>query len=226
MLLQMGEPDSSRRNGESVHVVSDPRQARLLTDGRSKTFLNPFLAQERTISQAAREVGVGLGTMYYRVTTFLETGLLRVTREEKRAGRAIRHYRAVADAFFVPFEVTPYSDLEERVLTQLEPVWRQIARSYARVLQEHERAGQYIFRGETGTVWTGPAASRSSEASPVIPNAGLHDVTLNLTQAQATNLLRILSDLSERYQRIGGEGGGRPYILQAALVPLVDAADT
>lgn len=201
-------------------MVSDPRQARLLTDSRSKRFLTPFIAQERTVSAAARELGISLGTMYYRVGVFLETGLLRVTREEERAGRAIKHYRTVGDAFFVPFELTPHADLAERIVAQLEPLWREIARAYARVLQAHDRAGQYIFRGETGTVWTAPASNPFAGEPQGVAHAGLHDVPLHLTRDQATDLLRTLSGLSERYQHLDQAEGSRPYILQVALVPL------
>ena len=37
-----------------------------------------------------------------------------MTRTEERAGRAVRHYRAVADAFFIPFRTLPPEQISER----------------------------------------------------------------------------------------------------------------
>ena len=200
--------------------MTKPEQARLLTDSKSKTFFRPFVAQEKTVSEAAKEVGCGLTAMFYRVGTFLEAGLLRVTREEKRAGRAIKHYRTISrDAFFIPFEFTPHADLEERIIAQFKPLWHQIAREYAQVLRENDQAGQYIFRDDAGTVWTDTAASRFGGEELEMPHALLHDVVLNLTEDQAKAFQRKLWELSVLYQQVSQEGGGKQYAFQVALVP-------
>lgn len=107
-------------------VVRDPNQAQLLTESRSKEFFKPFVARELTASQAAHEVGCELSAMLYRIRTFQAAGLLAVVRQEKRAGRPLKVYRAVADAFFIPFDLTPYADYEERLMEQLAPAWRQV----------------------------------------------------------------------------------------------------
>jgi hypothetical protein len=86
-----------------------------LSDPESFRYFEPFIARDRTVKEAAEAVGCNLDTMLYRVRKFLNAGLLKVTRVEKRAGRPIKHYRSTSEAFFVPFEVTPYAELEERL---------------------------------------------------------------------------------------------------------------
>ncbi len=121
--MQMTEPDSG-----SFHTVTDPEQARLLTEPVSKEFFKPFLAHERSASQAATIMRCNLNTVLYRIKTLLRAGLIKVVREMPRKGRPVRVYRSVHDAYFVPFSVTPYATLEERLEVQAEPSSRDLSR--------------------------------------------------------------------------------------------------
>ena len=50
-------------------------------------------------------MGCSLNTMLYRIKTLLlRAGLLEVVREEPRKGRAVKIYRSVHDAYFIPFQ--------------------------------------------------------------------------------------------------------------------------
>ena len=100
----MAEGDSGRPPSDVFHTVSDPEQARLLSNRESFRFFEPFVARELSATGAAEEVGCALDTMLYRIKTFVRAGLLQVSRLEKRAGRPIKHYRSVYDAYFIPFE--------------------------------------------------------------------------------------------------------------------------
>ena len=91
----------------TFHTVTDTRQAQLLTEPKSKAFFKPFLAAERSAGEAAAELGCNLNTVLYRVKTFLEAGLLTVSREQTRKGRAVKYYRSSYDGYFVPFTKTP-----------------------------------------------------------------------------------------------------------------------
>jgi hypothetical protein len=133
--------------------VRDSKQARLLSDPASFKYFEPFVARERSVKAAADELGCNLDTMLYRVKKFLEVGLLEVTRLEQRAGRPIRHYRSVADAFFVPFEVTPYAELEERLETHMQAQLSLLVKGIARSLRERRWSGQRIYRNAAGEVW-------------------------------------------------------------------------
>lgn len=124
--------------------MTDPTQARLLTDPRSKAFFKPFLVRERSVTEAARLLGCPLNTMLYRVGTLVRAGLLRVVREERRAGRAVKVYRSVHDAYFVPFALTLYATLEERLEVQAAPIFANLIRAYAAALHRSDRYGNHL----------------------------------------------------------------------------------
>ena len=63
----MPEEDFARPPAAAFVTVSDPEQARLLTDPLSLRFFEPFLAREKSASQAAAELGVRLDTLLYRL---------------------------------------------------------------------------------------------------------------------------------------------------------------
>ncbi len=193
----------------------------MLTHPTSKEFFKPFLARERTVSQAASELGHSVSTTYYRVKTFLRAGLLYVAREEKRAGRPIKHYRSVADAFLIPFETTPYAGLEERLSAQLEPFLHDLVQRLARAYRENGWDVQSMYRGEDGTVWTNYAVDTLENTvienfqSPVVL---YRDATAQLTDEEAKELQRTLNNLFER--SLENRKQGKPYTLQVTLVPL------
>lgn len=214
--------DSSRPPAEAFYTVRDPEQARLLTDPVSKEFFKPFVAKERTASQAAAELGCKVNTLLYRVKTFLEAGLLRIAKEEKRAGRSVKHYRSVYDAYFIPFEVTPYAVLEERFAAQLEPFLRDMVKRLARACRDNGVDGQRFYRNESGGVWTDVAVDAMTALSLAhfrAPVMLFRDTTTRLTKVEASTLQVALNDLFERSIQIGDAEEGDVFTLQVALVP-------
>ncbi len=87
--------------------VNDPRMARLLTDGALIQVLTPFCGCENTVARASETLKANPKTVYRQVQRFLEAGVLEQTRTQSRAGRAIRHYRTVADQFLIPTRILP-----------------------------------------------------------------------------------------------------------------------
>ena len=146
MLLKMEEVDSSRPTSEAFYRVQSEEQAQLLSDPGGSRFLHPFIGRENTVAAAAQTLGCSLQTMHYRVKQLLAVGLLEVVRVQKRAGRAVKHYRAVSDAFFVPDDLTHYADLEERFLADLRPTLAAIARGLAEGIRCEGRTGQCLFQ--------------------------------------------------------------------------------
>lgn len=102
------------RSSPATAVVTDPRQARLLTDPRSAAFIHPFLARTRSTAEAARDAGCPLTTMAYRVRVLQEAGLLLTTRTIRRAGRPITYSRSSQDAYRVPLTATGFTDQRDQ----------------------------------------------------------------------------------------------------------------
>jgi hypothetical protein len=82
--------------------IDEVRRARLLLDRRISRFMVPFFGAERSISEAADELGVSIAFLLPRVRRLVREDLVVITREERRKGRPIKFYRAVADEFFIP----------------------------------------------------------------------------------------------------------------------------
>lgn len=213
-------PQSGSSQSGSFHAVTDAEQARLLTDPRSRDFFKPFLARERGVTQAAAELGCSLSTLLYRVRTFVRAGLLQVSREERRAGRAIKHYRSVHDAYFVPFRLTPHATLEERLSVQAAPIFGQLIRAYASALTASDLSGQHLLRDQGGVVWT-------TDFPPDFTPPGLpvvyFDTVAHLPGAEAQELGQDLKTLFGRGtvpQRPDRQEERQAYMLMVALLPL------
>lgn len=232
----MTAKDSGRPPAEAFHTVTDPEQARLLSDPASFRFFEPFVARERSVSAAAEEVGCSLDTLLYRVGTFLKGGLLRVSRLEKRAGRPIKHYRSAHDAYFIPFEVTPYAGLEERLDAHYRERQKLLVPAGARLLRSLGNEGRRVYRRlDDGEVWQesagdietftdlydAPTYRRRLEARRGSVGEMLDD-TLYLTDAEARALLLEFHALWWRYAqgRSRSEESGRPYFMQFNFLPL------
>ena len=101
--------------------VTDPAQALVLSDPHSLKFLAPFVGRERSASHAASELEVSLHRMIYWVKRLKAIGLIAAT---SVIGRT-QQYRAVADAFFVPFSATN-AETGEQLLERWNRPWHDI----------------------------------------------------------------------------------------------------
>ena len=212
----MTEANSSR-----FHTVETEKQAQLLTDPKSKAFFKPFLARECSVSGAAQTLGCPLTTVHYRVRRFLEVGLLEAIREDKRKGRAVKIYRSRYDAYFIPFSLTPYATLEERLEAQAAPLFANLLRAYANALRESEHYGHHIFR--RGDVFC------TSDLLPELTLGGLPvvyaDMIATLRQEDALDLSADLRDLFDRGGASAESESARDYLVMVALLPLEDALE-
>lgn len=98
-------------SSESV-VVSDLKQAQVITDRTQLRRLSPFMGQEVTIKEVAAHLNLSVTATYKIAMRFLELGLVYETKREPRKGRAIRYYSAPAE-FFVPFSVIGLEQIGE-----------------------------------------------------------------------------------------------------------------
>ena len=200
----MAELNSGRPPASAFCVVRDAGQARLLSDPQSFRYFDPFIAQTRTVTAAAEEVGCALDTMLYRVKVFLKARLLRVVQEERRAGRPIKHYRSSCDAYFVPFEATPYAGLEERIFEMREANGEQIVPAMARLLRAFGWEGQRIYRHPDGAVWRESALDAEVNvpdvSDPRLPIGRQFFSELYLLDDEARALQRELYEVWERYK--------------------------
>lgn len=203
-------------------VVRDPEQAAFLVDATRKRLLAPFLARERTVREAASEVGEQPNGMHYWVNRMVGLGLLCGAGTRTHRGRAVKVYRSAADAFQIPFEVIPGDAFLLARQQTFGPRWDDFLRSLARVWQQHFPDGHATFeRDEFGTprlTFRLPPLDpvRQANPEPIILNIWR---VLHLDTDLAVRLFNELADLRERYEREARERGHpRPFLLHLGLV--------
>jgi len=205
--------------------VRDPVQARLLTDPTSRALLEPFVGSEKSVTQAAAEIGCSVQRLLYRIRQFQEAGLLEEVRQEPRAGRPIRVYRAVADGFHIPFALTPFADMEALIAKQHAPTDRLRNRASARLALEGSSGGRRIYRdaasGELHSESDTPAPDNLTER--MRGQAG-NDVTLEVyLKPEAARAFALeLRDLCARFQDATLPGmQGQRFLVHLGLLPLI-----
>ena len=221
------KPDDSRSRSDAeaprTLVVRDDVRASLLLDPRTMRQLEPFLAEPRTVSEAAEALGELPNTVLKRVGRFLAAGLLEVASVQPRRGRPLRRYRTVADVFFVPFEAGPAEGLEEALAEREAPYERLLRRN---VVQARREAlgpwGTRIYRDDRGRLQIQMAVRPDANATtleaggPAALSAWRDRLQLDYDDAKA--LQRELFGLLSRYQK---KRGGQRYVVHLGLAPVV-----
>ncbi len=206
----------------STLTVTDPAVAAALMNPRTLRQLEPFLDREQTVLGAAREAGVKPNTVLARVRRFTALGLLEVVREEPRAGRALKVYRASAASFFVPYEITP-SETLEAAMHEREHYWETLLRkNVVRVRSEDVGSwGTRIYRDPRGRLQVQAAITPEQNYTTLAPerpaalSAWRDALYLDFDDAKA--LQREMFDLLKRYQQ---KTGAQRYILHLGLAPI------
>lgn len=213
-------------------VVLDRQAARFIVDPSASRFLEPFIGRSRTASSVAEELGVKVSSVLYRIRQLTDLRLVEVERVERRRGRPMKHYRATAEAFFVPFEVTDAESVEalgtmsaagarHHLAESLSAAWADAARC-------HPDWGVRLGRDGDGNLdrsivpealSEGMESFRESLLGYGSPPLWDQHFLLQLSLSEAKALQRELSDLYGRYYRPDGQGR-KPYILRLAMAPL------
>lgn len=218
-------------------TVTDPAAVRLLMRGRTRQVLGAFLAGESSVSAAARRTGIDLRVVHRAVVALHGAGLVQIVREEKRAGRAIKIYAAVASAFFVPFSATDAATLDELSGGSsghyAELFGQASAREFERL--NHDQAGGREWGVRLYLAPEGHWQSDTSYAGAELIDAAvryqgpvglmLHaDASLTLTEEEAGAVQRELILMLMRLRPVSlahrKAKTGKPYLLRLGLVPI------
>jgi hypothetical protein len=203
---------------QTWHRVENPEACELLTDRALLRVLAQFTGRENTMANAAKSLEMTIGALYKILKRFEGLGLVTVTRTEARAGRAIQHYRTVAEAFFVPFRTHPperisvqnwalHQALFRRGLDRLYREERFVEQDWGVLTAIAPNGGVYLeITSASGRAW----ADLIAEGPAVV--SGWHAVYLGIEDAKA--LQRELDDVLARYL---SKRGPRKYLLGAFL---------
>ncbi len=204
-----------------MQTITDTDTAALLLNTDLMGVLERLMGQTWTGAALTRDLGVGIGSVHYRLQKLLQHNLVRVTHEEKRAGRAIKHYTASSDGFFIPYALTNFETLYAFWLAILEPKHRafvgNLVKNAERRTTDPQKWGVALRHVE--------GHGLHLQALPKPPQTKLEpvswfaeeDLMLSHEQAQAFKLE--LKALVEKYQL---EPGTNAYVMQVGLVWVQD----
>ncbi|AFZ67708.1 hypothetical protein [Deinococcus peraridilitoris] len=206
-----------------VRVIS-PEVAKVFQNVREFQMLLHFMpVYGSTVSSLADAFGLALHAAFRKVKKFERLGLLSVLREERRAGRAVRHYICREHSFFLPRELL---SLEEQMRETFEP-YHELMRqqlALASTTGPNPVAG-LIFQARHDGLWLIPANAHAQKWDPNVPGTpaffhGSGPLLLDYPQAKA--LERELYELLDRYRTHQGSG---LYLAHAFLTPVVGVSN-
>lgn len=204
--------------------VTEPEAVKVLMDRNQVQLLRPFFEGEKTISEAAEVLELRLQFLFRKVQRFAALGLLVVSREQVRKGRALRYYRTSAPLFYVPASSVDMGTL----LRRSEDFWnRHLTDSLLSVWNRRteEGLGVQVYPNTLGGVRialaTEPGVTYRAleEDEAVMLNSWLR---LSLSPQDAKVFQRDVEALVERYTNKHREGNRANYIARFALAPLTD----
>ncbi len=204
-------------------VLNDPEAIELMLD--YPEIFAIFLNQQRTISEAAKETGLKLNAMAYRVKRMRAKGLLKIVKTQGK-GRDLNVYTAFAEKLFVPLDQAPSQTLQ--ALFEREGAWLEnlISRSIVKVKEQMREDAQQrewgirLYRDKQGQLQGDLAFSPEhkldleSETAPALVDIINMEFKLNFSEAK--QLQKELLDLEKKYK----DKNGQNYIFRVALVPV------
>ncbi len=201
--------------------IENPEACAVLADREQLRLLSAFLGKENTISSAAQELEVNSTKLYKQVQQFLKLGLVKISRLERRAGRAIKYYRSSADQFFIPFRTHPPELIGQQ---NREHHTRLFAQGLERVYCQEEFTeqdwGAITATMPGGGVYLSIANSKGQQWDYLDPDApavvsGWHQIQLDFEDAKAMQC-----EMIEVMLRYMGKGGNRRYLLGLFLTDI------
>jgi predicted ArsR family transcriptional regulator len=180
--------------------IKEPAAAAVFANLRQRQVLMTLIEREYSLSQLAEQTGTPLNLLHHQIRKLLNAGLVRITRQKRRAGAPIKFYRATARAFFVPTalsDTSPTDALNRKMRTALE---QSLAAVIKGVLYTHDSTGVRM------------SLVRNSECS------GAAEIwcELQLGEKDAADLAEELRRLLQRYASRRGSADAR-YIVHAAI---------
>lgn len=176
-------------------MVTDHRQARLLTDPRSAAFIYPFLARERSTAEAAQEARCPITTVTY--------------------------YRSSQEAYRVPLTATGFTDHRDRARRIGAPIYRRIIDAYSSALARTGSATRSITRDDHGGIYsTDLPPHRTRGRRPLLFEDRVVQLTLEQAEWLCAQLDRTLGELADTDR--GDSTPGQAYAVMVAAVPLRD----
>ncbi|MCE9622868.1 MAG: hypothetical protein K8R99_11035 [Actinomycetia bacterium] len=201
-----------------VMIVRSHDAVDLLLNVQAAKHLAPFMRCEQSLGSASVELDRRPSSVAYWVGRFVQAGLLVVTREQARAGKAIPYYRAAADEFQIPFDAMSPGVAEEFLHGARNVMVKEFATSVERAARKHFTDGITV----TGHPQRGMSISfieptRDGSTSPVTEWWG----KVSLSKAEAGELQKEMEALVSRFSSDVPGRGKSPYLIMVGITPTI-----
>ncbi len=194
--------------------VTSPAAIELLTNLKALRHLLPFTAQAHTLTSAAVALGRPVTTVAYWLPQFLDAGLLEHLGDERRAGKAMPRYRAIAREIAVPFAAIPF----DRRVALLDGGRTRLLRRFLDGIDEAMAGSDTFSLGFSGRADGSMAIAMIEERELVERPYTDGWWSLHLDETSAVALARELEALMEKYGTEDGPGTKR-YVTHIGLAP-------
>ncbi len=183
-------------------TIQDARAAAVFTQSRLRRILLQFATRPRSIAEVAEELQIDIKQLHQIVVKFHRLGLVLITEERRRAGRAIRFYQAAAQSFFIPAAAVP----------------EMFSRGLAKELRE--ALTRNAASAVKGMVFSLDDAGRVKGQIVAKPGAAFVPLDswriLRLSSSRAAQLNQELVSVLDRYQN-EVETNGQVYLVHAGM---------
>lgn len=193
-------------------VASTAQQARLLLDLGNGPLLALLMSEARSAGRLAEELGQDVRRVHYKLGRLCEAGLVRVAREEKRAGRAVKFYEACATMYKVPFSLTDAATLRDLIAVLYAPMLNGLLDGMARQLGRRDARTITLFLNEQRSIQMGFDAPPSGTSFGALS-------ALSLTDERAAQLRARLVALHDEFRALPDEEGARIHLVGLMLTP-------
>ncbi|MDP9123015.1 MAG: winged helix-turn-helix domain-containing protein [Pseudomonadota bacterium] len=183
--------------------IEDDRRAAAFSAPLRRRLVLALVPREQSVKELSDSLGVEMKRLHYHVTMLVKLELVIVAREQPRAGRPVKFYRAASSSFFVPDSVASTAPTDALVDGLRESLQRQRERS----------SGGFLYDTDAG----GRLRMRRVEAHGRRPVAAIEQWRLmRLSRADAA---RLVQELSECVARYAGSPSGQAHLVHLAVAP-------
>ena len=192
-------------------TIRDVKTAAFLINPTNAEHLAPFMTGDKTLSEAAAELGISKSLMSYWLKKLERFGLVRTVRTEKQGRHKVAVYAACADAFIVPLDLV-ITDPNKDPFDAL-PFERALKRSQIHFKHENLR-GRFIRLAKEDDNVVLDVVPRQTRKLALADHWG----RVNLTRAQAHRFYQEIDELFGRIVKDAKSSGGRKYMFKLVLV--------
>ncbi len=192
-------------------VITHPKAAAFLIDPVSSEHLAPFMLGEKSLAQAADELGLSKSRMSYWIKKLLEFNLIDVVRVEKQGRHNVSVYKASAEVFMVPLDAIsadPNKDVFESV-----PFEKTLKRSLVH-FKHQTLKGRYIRYARENENVVLEVFPQQRKKLGIVDHWG----RVELTKAQASVLYEEMTHLFDKIMRESKNDTGKKYVFKLVLV--------